>query len=525
MANQDMNRESPVDMAPLIGFAGVIVATMSTQLNAELSSIALPDIAGHLGMSHDATTWFTSLYTSGEVVGMALAPWFAVTLTLRRFTLFTIGLACLSTILIPWTGNLYWLFSLRIVQGMCGGLTVPLLMTTALRVLAPPVRLYGLAAYALTATYFPNISTSVAALWTDYVDWHFIFLQSIPLSAVAAVLVWYGLPQDAPQYGRFRIFDWRGVLLLVAGLGSLTTMLLQGERLDWFNSQAICLLALASVVAIPLLIWNEWHHELPLLKLQLIGRRNFAYAMVALFSLLTLGLGSSAIPFAYLTEVQGYRPLQAHLISLEIAASQLLLLPLMALILNWEWIDARWVSFVGMCAILAACIGGFHLDSTWNRDQFYLWQGLQSVGTAMIVMPLLMMSTNSVIPSEGPFASALINTPRAVGEACSAWLLTMVVRLRGNLHSERITDHLGAIRFRSIQGFGSPHMHAFLLPDGHPRLAGSLRQLNQLARQQVLVLTLSDAFLVVGAVVVGLMLVLLVLPVRTYPPRIVFTRH
>jgi DHA2 family multidrug resistance protein len=73
-----------------------------------------------------------------------------------------------STILIPWNGNLYWLFSLRMVQGLSGGLTIPLLMTTALRVLAPPVRLYGLACNALTATFFPNISATVAALWTDY---------------------------------------------------------------------------------------------------------------------------------------------------------------------------------------------------------------------------------------------------------------------------------------------------------------------------------------------------------------------
>ena len=54
----------------MIGFAGVLVATMSTELNAQLSDIALADIAGHLGMSHDATTWFTSLYTSAEVVGI-----------------------------------------------------------------------------------------------------------------------------------------------------------------------------------------------------------------------------------------------------------------------------------------------------------------------------------------------------------------------------------------------------------------------------------------------------------------------
>jgi MFS transporter, DHA2 family, multidrug resistance protein len=117
-----------------------MIATMSTQFNAQLSAIALADIARQLGMSHDATTWFTSLYTSAEVAGMALAHWFAVTLTLRRFTLFTIGLACSSTMLIPWRGNLHWLFLLGLVQGLCGGLTVPLLMTAALCVLAPGVR-------------------------------------------------------------------------------------------------------------------------------------------------------------------------------------------------------------------------------------------------------------------------------------------------------------------------------------------------------------------------------------------------
>ena len=38
---------------------------------------------------------------------MALAPWFAVPLTLRCFTVFTISLACSSTILIPRSGNLF----------------------------------------------------------------------------------------------------------------------------------------------------------------------------------------------------------------------------------------------------------------------------------------------------------------------------------------------------------------------------------------------------------------------------------
>jgi MFS transporter, DHA2 family, multidrug resistance protein len=83
-------------------------------------------------------------------------------------------------------------------------------MTTALRVLPPPIRLYGLAIYALTITFSPNISISFVAMWMDVVhDWHLVFLQAIPLDAVAAALVWYGLPHDMPRYERLRQFDWK----------------------------------------------------------------------------------------------------------------------------------------------------------------------------------------------------------------------------------------------------------------------------------------------------------------------------
>src|SRR5262249_22244618 len=149
--------------------------------------------------------------------------------------------------------------------------TIPLLMTTALRVLAPGIRVYGLAAYALTVTFTPNISISLVALWVDIAnDWRLVFLQSVPLSAIAAILVWYGLPQDAPRYERLRQFDWRGALLILAGVSSLTTLMLHGDHDDWFNSPGICVLALVSAVSFPLLILNECFHPLPLLKLQML---------------------------------------------------------------------------------------------------------------------------------------------------------------------------------------------------------------------------------------------------------------
>src|SRR6202035_3895924 len=207
-----------------------------------------------------------------EIVGMAVSPWLAVTVTLRRWTLFAIALCCSSSVLIPFSPNIEAIYALRLLQGLAGGLIIPLLMTTALRVLTPNIRLYGLAVYALTASFTPPLAATVAAFWTDVVDWRFVFLQSIPLCSLAGVLVWYCLPQDQPKYSGFRILDWRGVLLLAIGTGAMSTMMYQGDRLDWFNSSLICVLALVSAIAIPLLLVNEWFHPLPLLKLEMLER-------------------------------------------------------------------------------------------------------------------------------------------------------------------------------------------------------------------------------------------------------------
>ena len=514
-----------IDRKPLVGLAGVICLAMATELNGQVSAQTLPDIMGGLGISHDSGTWFSSVYSTAQVIGMALAPWFAITFSLRRFGLFVVGLAIAASVLIPFTPNLTLLYGLRILQGLAGGFAVPLLMTTALRVLPPPIRLYGLAAYASTATFFPYLSGSFAGLWSDLVGWQFVFLQAIPLCTLAGLLIWYGMPVDAPKYERFRIIDWRGMLMVLVGFSALTTMLQQGDRLDWFNSSAICVMALMSVVILPLFVLNEWYHPLPLFKFQLLKRRNFAYGATTLLVFVVISMSASTLPASFLSTVAGYRPEQSYLVTLEVAALQLLLLPLMAIVLNYEWVDSRVVSLIGLICLLIACVGDTFLTSVWNRNEFYLWQFFQGLGAAMIVMPLLMMSTNALVPAEGPFASALVNCPRGVAETVSVWLVQLVHRWRGSLHSDRLTDQLGRNRFRLYQG-SNPALQepTALLPNGLPRHPGSVEMMSAQLARQTATLTMSDMFFVIIGLITFLMILLLTLPVRTYPPRIVFAK-
>ena len=497
-----------MDVKPLLGLGGVLIASMAAEFNDQVPAIALADVSGGFGISHDPATWVESLYYSAQVFGLAISPWLLVTFTLRRFTLFVIALSCISSTLIPASPNIVALDALRVLQGLAGGMTIPLLMTTALRVLTPDIRLYGLAAYALTATFTPPTAASLAALWTDVVGWQFVFLQAIPLCTVAALLVWYGMPPEAPKYDRFRLFDWRGALLVLVALGAFSTMLYQGDRLDWFNSKLICVLGLVSAVGIPLLVLNEWFHPLPLLKIQLLGRRNIGYGGVALFAFIIIGQSSSTIPLSFLSQVGGFRPIQAQIATVGVAASQLVMLPLLALVLDRPGIDARAVSLAGFMLIIASCVGASFLTLDWDAGEFLLWQGLQAVGQPMVVMPLLLLATNAVKGAEeGPFASALVNTPRGVAEVTGVWLVDLIQRWRGGLHYNRLADQLGQTRWQ-----------AALPAPGGASLAPAVQA-------QAMVLTFSDTYLVIAALTLALAVVVLVLPVRSLPPRLELAKH
>jgi MFS transporter, DHA2 family, multidrug resistance protein len=514
-----------VDKRLFLGLVGILLAAIASEFNDQVTSIALADVRGGFSISRDPGTWIQSLYVSAEIVGMAVSPWMLVTFSLRRWTLFSIALCGVSSALIPFSPNIEAIYALRLVQGLAGGLLIPLLMTTALRVFSNPnLRLYGLAIYALTAGFTNGLGASLAALWTDLVDWRFVFWQAVPTTMLAGALVWYGESQDEPQYERFRILDWRGVLLLVVGFGAFSTMLYQGDRLDWFNSKLICVLALISALGIPLFLLNEWLHPLPLIKLQLLGRRNIAYGCIALFTFLIIALAGSTVPLTYLQAIQGYRPLQAHLVTLEVALPQLLLLPAVAYVLDFD-VDPRLVGFTGLGLMLVSCVGSSLVDYTWTRDQFYSWQAFQMLGQPMVTMSLLELTTNAVKgPEEAPFVSALINTPRAVSEAVAVWLLLLIARWRGNLHSDRIVDQLGQNRFElalNTASFGVPPTPTN--PAGAAS-ADPVRALSLAVQQQVTVLSIADTYLVLGALTALLMVVVVLLPVHTPPPRIALVR-
>ncbi|WP_431022606.1 Putative multidrug resistance protein EmrY [Erwinia rhapontici] len=495
---------SSFNLRIMTGLTGILLASLVAGLNEHVTDIAMTDVRGVLAISHDEGSWLTTLYEAAQVTAMAFAPWFSATLSLRRFTLGVTAVFMLAGILCPFAPNLPVLYVLRTVQGLFGGCLPPMLMSAALRFLPPGIKLYGLGAYALTATFGPNLGMPLAVLWTEYSHWQMVFWQIIPLCLLALAAVYWGIPQDPVKLERFAQFNGRGIVLGSVAISSLVVVLEQGTRLGWLDSPVIWRMLLLGLTTMTLFMINEWFHPLPFFKVQQLVRRNLTFSLITLGGVLVILVAVPGIPASYLAEVQGYRPMQTAPLSLYVALGQLAALPLVSALCNINRVDCRWVLACGLGLIALTCYLGSSMTSEWIRNNFYGLQMLQIVGQPMAVIPLLLLATNGLPPAEGPFASAWFNTVKGMAAVAGTGILEGLTTAREHFHSNTLVNQWG----------NSTQSLSFSSSDPE-RLTALAEQIHM----QATVLAGADIYRVMTVLTVILILFIPLMATRVYPPR------
>jgi MFS transporter, DHA2 family, multidrug resistance protein len=502
-AAQQAPTEPQLPLRLAIGLLGMLLASLLAILNEQVTALSLADIRGAFSVGYDDGTWLTAIFEATNVATMVFAPWFGITFTLKRFTIGAVLAVMFLGFLCPFAPNLSALYVLRALQGVAGGCLPPMLIIVALRYLPPKIKLYGLAGYALTATFGPSLGTPLAALWTEYVSWRMAFWQIVPLGLVSCLAIYKGLPADPAKLERFRSFNWMGLLLGYPAIAMLVIGLLQGDRLDWLNSTFISTMFCGGTLLLVAFLINEWFQPVPFFKLQLLARRNFAHGLLTLVGAVVLLVGVAAIPGQFLARIHDYRPLQTTPLSLLVAVPLLISLPATAALLNLRQVDHRWVMAIGLCVMATTCFLGSFMNSEWIRDNFYWLQSLQIIAQPMVIIGILTGVTTGLPPTEGPFASAMFNTVKTFSAAVATGLIDGLGTAREHFHSTMLVDQLGNTALVTSQSIDQVH---------------GLGELAHRVHEQAVVLTSADLYLVMAGIAIAFIFVIPVLPVRIYPP-------
>src|SRR5258705_10110284 len=118
----------------------VALASFMEVLDTTIANVALPYIAGGMGVSEDEASWVVTTYLVSNAIILTASSFLARMLGRKPFFLICLGLFTLSSILCGFAPNLNVLLLFRVLQGFGGGGMVPVAQSILADVFPPAKR-------------------------------------------------------------------------------------------------------------------------------------------------------------------------------------------------------------------------------------------------------------------------------------------------------------------------------------------------------------------------------------------------
>jgi DHA2 family multidrug resistance protein len=430
---------SPPTSIPWLGLLAVLMGTFISTLNGRLSTFGLADIRGAVGAGFDEGAWITTAQNAVQMLITLPAIWLAAAYGARRVLIgASISFAALSLV-IPYSPTLTSFMTMQFLTGLASGCFIPLTLSFILLNTPPKYWAFGIALYALNLELSLNISASLEGWYVDHLSWRWIFWQNVPLGLIMSLCLRRGMAiKPITTRPPTDIF---GLLTAGLGLAIIYAALDQGNRLDWLNSGLICALLLAGTLLLAAFFLHEAHTPRPLLNLKVIfGSPMPSQFVLIAFLRLTILATAYLIPL-YLGSVRGFRAPEVGETLIWIAAPQLILCPLAAMMLRRT--DARLVASIGFIFVSVACLMvGYNLTPLWGSYQFLPSSFLQAVGQSFALSGVIFFGILHLKPQDALTFGAVLQTARLMGGQIGTAFITTWARVRAQVASNLIGQHV-----------------------------------------------------------------------------------
>jgi MFS transporter, DHA2 family, multidrug resistance protein len=511
-----VGRDEETSFRNWVAVFGAILGAFMAVLDIQIVNASLEYIQGGLSASLDQGTWISTAYLVGEIITIPLTGWLSEVFSTRRYLIGNCILFLGFSMLCGLSTNLGMMIVCRAGQGFTGGVFIPMAMTIVLRYLPLTKRSIGLALFGVTATFAPAIGPTIGGFLTDTYSWHWIFyINVIP----GLLLIWaiaYGLDGEKTNFQLLRDGDWAGIICMAIGLGSLITMLEEGERKDWFGDPLIRDTAIAAAIFIPAFIAIELMSKRPFINLRLLKQASFASSST-MGLLLGLGLyGTVYVLPVYLAQIQGYDAMQIGEVIMWLGLPQLLLFPFVPL--TMRYVDSRVMVGFGLALFAISCFMDAYMTHDWAIQQLRWSQLVRAAGQPFVIVPLSGLAAGSQPASEQANASAIFNIMRNLGGSIGIAMLSTFITFREHSHfsvigdaltqnslrtSTLLNDYSQALAAKTPAGVAATHMQA-------------LAEMAGVVRREAFVMAYSDCFFIMG---ISLALCILALLLVKKPPE------
>jgi EmrB/QacA subfamily drug resistance transporter len=405
--------------------AGVVVlgAIMSI-LDVTVVSVALPTFQREFDASYATVAWTMTAYTLALATVIPVTGWAADRFGTKRLYLTSLVLFVAGSVLCSMAWDIGPLIVFRALQGLGGGMLMPLGMTIMTRA-AGPQRIGRVMAVLGVPMLLGPIAGPILGGWLiESVTWHWIFLINLPVGLVAFLAALRILPKDRPEPSES--FDFVGMLLLSPGLA----LFLYGvSSIPDAGTVAAAKVLIPSIIGLVLVIAFVFHalgKEHPLIHLGLFKSRSLTIAVVTMTLFSVAFMGAMLLLPSYFLQVRGEGTLSTGLLLAPQGLGAMLTMPVAGRLTDKIGPGKLVLGGIVIIAVGMSVFTQVAADSSYT----VLLGGLfvLGLGMGMTMMPIMSSAMASLTHHQVARGSTLMNivqqTAGSIGTAVMSVILT-----------------------------------------------------------------------------------------------------
>ena len=427
----------PAVAAPAVNKWAIAVAVslgaLLEVIDTSIVNVALTDIQAAMGASLTEVSWVVSSYAVANVIILPMTAWLGIRFGKKRYFIFSLIAFTIASVMCGLATSLPVLILARVIQGLGGGGLLAKAQSILFETFPKEEQAMAQGFFGVIVIAGPAIGPPLGGYLTTNVNWRWIFFINIPFAVAATFMCLAFLPPDDKDKAKVLApIDWFGIGLLTAGLGSLQTVLEEGQTDDWFDSSFIRTFSVVSAVSLVVFVWREMTTASPVVDLRVLRYRSlWSGSILSVVVGMALYGALFAVPiFAQTT--MGYTAQQTGILLLPGAIASGFAFPMAARLLSW--IDPR-VMLTGGALVLAAAVLrlGQLSPETGYWDLF--WPLIfRSIGTVFMFLPLNMATLGPVPKKDVSSAAGFFNLTRQLGGSIGVALLTTLLARRNVMH-------------------------------------------------------------------------------------------
>ncbi len=306
----------------------VALGMLMSMMDSTIVNIAIPEMQRAFAANLHDVQWITTIYMITQAAVIPLAPYFTALLGGKRAYIWSLSSFLLGSLLCGLAWNLPSLVFFRCLQGIGGGVLLPMVLILQYQAFPYEERGRATSVMGLAMMLAPTLGPFLGGYLVGSFGWQWAFFINLPLGVVTVALAQRVLKPMPGQTGTR--FDGSGFVASALGISLLLYAapdLISNGPTFWNM-----LFLAASVASLAFFVAHELRRtrrdQEPLLDLRRFKDRAFTFSVLTQIIVAFVWFGMLFLLPVYLQTLHQETPLQAGIIQGAISLATLLVLPL-----------------------------------------------------------------------------------------------------------------------------------------------------------------------------------------------------